>query len=206
MKWRRIKVYRAVRKIYRKYKGISKQEIISKTGRIRMLILVGPSGVGKSTLERMLEERGYTRAVSYTTRQRREGEENGVHYHFVTRAEMEEMRDKGDLLECAEYGGNLYGMHSRYAKDGVVCVVEVGGMQQILSKVDDVRVVYITVDEEERERRMLKRGGMKIEDIRERIRIDREVFKGVSDISRVEVVDGSGTLDEVMDRIVMGEV
>ncbi len=77
-----------------------------------MLILSSPSGAGKSTLTRyLLEDRdlNLTLSVSVTTRERRTSEVDGSHYHFITRAEFERMRNAGDLLEWAEVHGNYYG-------------------------------------------------------------------------------------------------
>jgi guanylate kinase len=77
-----------------------------------MLILSSPSGAGKTTLTRMLlqtRELDLTLSISVTTRARRHSEVNGIHYNFITRAEFESLRDRGDLLEWAEVHGNFYG-------------------------------------------------------------------------------------------------
>ena len=76
-----------------------------------LLILSSPSGAGKSTLTKNLVEEDHTiqLSVSVTTRPRRHSEIGGRHYHFITKEEFEEMRDRGDLLEWAEVHGNFYG-------------------------------------------------------------------------------------------------
>eukprot|EP00892_Ulva_mutabilis_P002089 jgi/Ulvmu1/11881/UM081_0039.1 len=81
-------------------------------GLLRPVVVIGPSGVGKGTLiGRLMEQHrdrfGFT--VSHTTRAPREGEEDGVHYHFVTREAMERDIAAGRFLEHAEVHGNLYG-------------------------------------------------------------------------------------------------
>ena len=75
-----------------------------------MLVLSSPSGAGKSTIARNLleEDKGFELSISYTTRQRRGSEIDGVHYHFVTQREFERLRDDDALLEWAEVHGNLY--------------------------------------------------------------------------------------------------
>jgi guanylate kinase len=77
----------------------------------RVVILSAPSGGGKTTITRALLARrsdvGYS--VSATTRSPRPGERDGEAYHFVTRAEFERLIAEGELLEWAEYAGNLYG-------------------------------------------------------------------------------------------------
>ena len=77
----------------------------------RLVIVSGPSGVGKSTLvQRLLHEHPELAfSVSCTTRARRPGEVEGVHYRFVDRATFQEMAARGAFLEHAEYNGNGYG-------------------------------------------------------------------------------------------------
>lgn len=76
-----------------------------------LLIFAATSGTGKSTLGRLLRAQApnLDLSVSHTTRAPREGEVDGVHYHFVTRAEFEATRAAGGFVEWAEYAGNLYG-------------------------------------------------------------------------------------------------
>ena len=78
------------------------------------LIVCGPSGVGKGTIiAKYMEEMGgdelFGFSVSHTTRSPREGEENGVHYHFVKIDNMKKGISQGDFLEHAEVHGNFYG-------------------------------------------------------------------------------------------------
>ena len=76
-----------------------------------LLVLSAPSGGGKSSIARNLlqgrDELGYS--VSATTRPMREGEREGVDYHFLTREEFLRRREAGEFLESATYGGHLYG-------------------------------------------------------------------------------------------------
>jgi guanylate kinase len=76
------------------------------------LILSSPSGAGKTTLTRMLlqkHELDLTLSISLTTRKRRSSEADGIHYHFIDRAEFDRRREAGELLEYAEVHGNGYG-------------------------------------------------------------------------------------------------
>ncbi len=76
-----------------------------------LLVLSAPSGGGKSSIARNLlqgrDDLGYS--VSATTRPMREGERDGVDYHFITREEFLRRREAGEFLESATYGGHLYG-------------------------------------------------------------------------------------------------
>jgi guanylate kinase len=76
-----------------------------------MLVLSSPSGAGKTTLSRMLltVERNLELSISVTTRQKRPGEVNGRHYHFIDRRRFDQLKQKDDLLEYAEVFGNCYG-------------------------------------------------------------------------------------------------
>lgn len=77
----------------------------------RLIVIVAPSGSGKSTLIKRLKARfpSLVESVSYTTRQPREGEKNGVHYHFIEKKKFQEMIKNGDFLEWAEVHSNYYG-------------------------------------------------------------------------------------------------
>jgi guanylate kinase len=81
-----------------------------KPGRGLMLVLSSPSGAGKTTLSRMLlqAEPRLALSISVTTRQRRQSEVDGVHYHFIDPKRFGDMREAGELLEWAEVHGNLY--------------------------------------------------------------------------------------------------
>jgi guanylate kinase len=104
-----------------------------------LLVLSSPSGGGKSTIARHLlaAREDVTYSVSATTRRRREGEVDGVAYHFLDRAEFDRRMARGDFLEWAEYGGNLYGTLRAEVEKGlsrgqhVVLDIEVHGAEQL---------------------------------------------------------------------------
>ena len=77
----------------------------------QLIVLSGPSGVGKSTLiaELLGQRKGIYFSVSYTTRRPRVGEADGINYNFVSRTEFERMIADQELLEYAEYVNNYYG-------------------------------------------------------------------------------------------------
>ena len=77
----------------------------------RLIVLTGPSGVGKGTLLRALLQRHpeLYLIISVTTRSPRLDEINGKHYYFVSRSQFEQMVTKSELLEWAEFAGNYYG-------------------------------------------------------------------------------------------------
>lgn len=97
-----------------------------------LYIVSAPSGAGKTSLVRaLLEDDPHLRlSVSYTTRPPRPGEENGVHYHFVTREVFQEMLKQGAFLESAEVYGNYYGTSQRWIE------AEMGRGHDVLLEID----------------------------------------------------------------------
>lgn len=78
----------------------------------RPLVICGPSGSGKSTLLKKLFKEfpdTFGFSVSHTTRKPRPGEENGVHYHFVSVEDMQAAIENGEFIETAVFSGNMYG-------------------------------------------------------------------------------------------------
>ena len=144
----------------------------------QLYVLTGPSGTGKGTvLGRVLEaDPNVFLSVSATTRAPREGEQDGVHYHFLSRAEFEEKIAQNAFLEHAQYTGNYYGTPEASvnvqlaAGHDVVLEIEVQGAMQIREKRPDVVMVFIAPPSmEELERRLRGRGTETEEKIQKRL-------------------------------------
>ena len=117
-----------------------------------LIVISGPSGVGKGTvIKRFLNDPELKLAfsVSMTTREKREGEVEGVNYYYVSRDEFEKTRDEGGLLEWTEFVGNYYGTPlaavERLRNEGknVLLEIEVDGCQQVKKKVPDALTIFI---------------------------------------------------------------
>ena len=131
-----------------------------------LLVVSGPSGAGKSTVCRELLKRvpGAVWSVSATTRAPRGQEADGCDYYFVSRPRFEEMIRAGELLEWAEYVGNLYGtpgepvLRALAAGRIVVMEIDVQGGRQIAERMpDSVRIFLLPPSDEELARRLAGR-------------------------------------------------
>lgn len=116
-----------------------------------LVVISGPSGVGKSTViaEVMHQRDNLVFSVSYTTRAPRAGEEDGVNYHFVDTAEFERMIRDGELLEYTQYAGNYYGTAladiQKFASQGldVLLDIEVEGASNVKRKADNAVLIFV---------------------------------------------------------------
>ncbi len=144
----------------------------------KTFIISGPSGVGKSTvLKSLFEGRDDLYfSVSATTREPRQGEEDGVHYHFISVERFQEMIESDAFLEYAEYVGNFYGTPKKFVdkamesgKD-VILDIEVQGAIQVCNKrPDTVRIFIAPPSWDELERRLKSRGTDSEEKIQKRL-------------------------------------
>ena len=144
----------------------------------KTFIISGPSGVGKSTvLKALFEGRDDLYfSVSATTRTPREGEINGVHYHFIEPDEFMQWINDDAFLEYAQYVGNFYGTPKKFVdaameegKD-VILDIEVQGATQVYAKrPETVRIFIAPPNWEELERRLTKRGTDSAEKIQQRL-------------------------------------
>ena len=115
-----------------------------------LIILSGPSGVGKGTVRKYIMNRDLfpmVFSVSMTTREPRATETNGVEYYFVSKEEFQRNIDNDNFLEWAEFVGNRYGTPRSIVEElrnqgkNVLLEIEINGAEQVLSKVKDDRVV-----------------------------------------------------------------
>lgn len=149
-----------------------------------LIVLSGPSGVGKGTVRQAIFSRPDARfeySISMTTRKPREGEVDGVDYFFKSREEFEELIAKGKLLEYAEYVGNYYGTPVDYVQEtldagkDVFLEIEVQGAQQVREKFPEGLFVFLMPPSiEELANRLGGRGTETEETIRTRLETARK--------------------------------
>ena len=131
-----------------------------------MLVVSGPAGSGKGTVNAMLLEReDFAFSVSATTRAPRPGEIDGVNYHYITREEFLSRIDSGDMLEHTEYCGNFYGTPLKEAEEvmqsgkNLILEIEVEGARNVKAKYPDaVLILLLPPSYSEQEARLRGRG------------------------------------------------
>lgn len=154
------------------------------TKRGLLIVLSGPSGVGKGTVRAAIFSKGeqkFVYSISATTRKPRTGETDGVDYFFKTREEFEQMIQNKQLLEYAEYVGNYYGTPLEYVENtlatgkDVFLEINVQGAIQVRELMPEGVFIFLTPpDLNELESRIVNRGTDSDEVIAKRMKTARE--------------------------------
>lgn len=149
----------------------------------RLIVLTGPSGVGKGTLVRALLQH-YPElylSISVTTRSPRPGEIDGRNYYFISRSQFEQMVANGELLEWAEFAGNYYGTRLLPVEEqisqgkSVLLEIELQGARQIRQTFPRALSIFILPPSlKELEERLRGRGQDSEEAIARRLRTAQE--------------------------------
>ncbi|EOV8707336.1 guanylate kinase [Staphylococcus pseudintermedius] len=173
-----------------------------------LIVLSGPSGVGKGTVRKRIFDdphTSYKYSISMTTRQMREGEQDGVDYFFKTREEFEKLIEADEFIEYAEYVGNYYGTPVQYVKDtmnaghDVFLEIEVEGAKQVRKKFPDALFIFLAPPSlDHLTERLIGRGTESKEKIESRV---KESKKEVEMMNLYDYVVVNDEVDLAKDRI-----
>ena len=151
----------------------------------RLIVSSAPSGCGKGTmLAEILKDKNYCVSVSATTREPREGEVDGVNYHFISKGDFLQKVADSEFLEHAEYCDNYYGtliseVDGRL-NDGlnVILEIEVQGAMKIREKRPDALFIFIAPPSVNELRRRLKKRGTETDEV-----IEKRVSQAAGEIA-----------------------
>lgn len=170
-----------------------------------LIVLSGPSGVGKGTVRQAIFSQGeqsFMYSISATTRQKRPGEVDGVDYFFKTKEEFEQMIENDELLEYTNYVGNYYGTPVDYVQNtlnsgkDIFLEIEVQGAMKVKEKMPDGIFIFLTPpDMVELEARILNRGTDASPIIRQRMQ------KAVEELNLMRYYDYAVENDTVSNAV-----
>ena len=144
-----------------------------------MIVLVGESGSGKSTIATTLSRMyGYENVVTYTTRDKRKTERDGIDYHFVSEEKFNEIKEF--LCLVAQYRGWSYGANIQDFGDNKVIVVTPSGLRELKRLGVNITSFYIKISRRDRLIKLLQRGD-DIEEAYRRSLSDIGQFDGIED-------------------------
>ena len=166
----------------------------------RLIVLSGPSGVGKDTVLHQLRllDPALRYSVSYTTRPPRPGEVDGVSYTFVDEPTFRSMADRGEFLEWAEVHGKLYGTAEARVKEAlargedIVLKIDVQGAAWIRPRVDGAVFIFLMPPSEEELRRRLR-----TRDTEDRAAVDLRERNAVAEMAEAAAYDHVVVNDDV---------
>ncbi len=173
----------------------------------KTFIICGPSGVGKGTVvARLLASNpNLYFSVSATTRQPRNGEVDGVHYHFLSREQFQSWIAEDAFLEHAEFVGNYYGTPKKYVDAAmaqgrdVILDIEIQGAEQVhRQRPEAVRIYVAPPSWAELARRLIGRGTEDMEKVRSRLERGKQEFAAASSFDYFVIND---TVDHAVTEI-----
>ncbi len=189
-------------------------KILNISDKARLWIVASPSGGGKTSLvEAMVSQTNKTiRSISFTTRQQRDGELNGVDYNFVTKAEFELLVDNNEMLEYELVFGNYYGTSldfiNKYLEQGidVILTIDWQGSQQVRQKVKRTRSIFIIPPTiESLVKRLNKRGQDSKKIVESRMEQAKEQISHYSEFDYLIVNDSFELALAEMKAIILGD-
>ena len=139
------------------------------------IIIVGAGGSGKDHLKQRFIDKGYKPSVSYTTRPPRDGEIEGVDYHFINEGAFKSLIKCGEFFEFREFNSWYYGLSNVDFKISEVMIMTPPSIHQLPKEIRETSfIIYIDIPEEIRIKRLSNRNDA--DSIKRRVTTDREMF------------------------------
>jgi guanylate kinase len=185
------------------------EDLIERQRHPLLVVISGPSGVGKDTVLQRMKERGLPMqfVVTATTRPKREGEQDGVDYFFVSREQFAEMIEQGELLEYAIVYQDYKGIPKAQVREAlsggtdVVMRLDVQGAETIRKLYPEALLIFLsTRSEEELVHRLQARKTETTENLKLRIATARQELRRV-DMFDYYVINADNQLDSTVDAI-----
>ena len=173
-----------------------------------LLIVSGFSGAGKGTIvkEFINRHRDVRLSVSATTREKRQGEQEGIHYYYISKETFERMIDNGDMFEYASYVNNYYGtpksfvMHQLEQGHDVILEIEMQGALQVKQMYDEAILIFVVPPHaQDLEDRLINRGTETTEVIKNRLK------RSCEEVDLMEHYDYLIVNDQLLDSVIMLE-
>lgn len=174
-----------------------------------LIVISGPSGVGKDSVVQRMKERDFPFhfVVTATTRERRENEVNGVDYFFVSKDEFARMIDENELIEYAIVYGDYKGIPKKQVRDAfasgkdVIMRIDVQGAESVRKLAPEALLIFITCENEaELERRLRERKTESADSLSLRIATARKELQRLESFDYV-IVNQDFHLDDTVDKV-----
>lgn len=178
----------------------------------KLILISGPSGVGKGSVREVMEFKDYYFSVSSTTRKIRKGEMDGVHYNFLTHEEFQEKINNSEMLEYANFVDNFYGTDKSLVLkrlengENVLLEIECQGAIQVLEKLDDVISIFIVPPSlSELKKRLELRGTEDTEKIQKRLKKAKEELELQNNYQHIIVNNDIESAAKEIDQILFSQ-
>ena len=177
-----------------------------------LLVLSGPSGVGKGTIKEIIKKRyNIIESVSATTRKQREGEIEGVSYFFMTDEQFEKKKKNNEFLECFDNFGKKYGTVRRYVEEGlskhdVLIEIDVKGALKVKEQMKEAVLILIVPPKiSELKKRLEKRNTETQDQIEKRFSIAKQELSCYAEYDYIVVNDDLEIAVEKIAKIIETE-
>lgn len=165
-------------------------------------LIAGQSATGKTTQANILnQDENFHKIISYTTRDKRKNEKDGIDYHFISEEKFKDLEKNNFFVAPVKYSGNYYGIAKKDLEKfhrnskNIILVLELSGVKEIKSKFEDSISIYLDLNDDEMVDRMKARGDSP-EKIKDRLE-NKQDFTGFAD----HTIDGSKSIEEISKEI-----